>query len=67
MGGVILLRITPGITWTQPYIYMRWVQVIPSVTLKSYTFFKPLNLSRSNGQNLNPSTYIYGQNLGTLT
>ena len=29
---------------------MRWVQVTPSVTLKSYTFFKPLNLSRSNDQ-----------------
>ena len=32
------------------YIYMRWVQVTPGVTLKSYTFFKPLDLSRSNGQ-----------------
>ena len=29
---------------------MRWVQVTPSVTLKSYIFFKPLDLSRSNGQ-----------------
>jgi len=29
---------------------MRWVQVIPGVTLKSYTFFKPLDLSRSNGK-----------------
>ena len=29
---------------------MRWVQVTPGVTLKSYTFFKPLDLSRSNGQ-----------------
>ena len=29
---------------------MRCVQVTPSVTLKSYTFFKPLDLSRSNGQ-----------------
>ena len=27
----------------------RWVQVTPGVTLKSYTFFKPLDLSRSNG------------------
>ena len=25
------------------------VQVTPGVTLKSYTFFKPLDLSRSNG------------------
>ena len=37
------------------YIYRerereRWVQVTPDVTLKSYTFFKPLDLSRSNGQ-----------------
>ena len=29
---------------------MRWVQVTPDVTLKGYTFFKPLDLSRSNGQ-----------------
>ena len=27
----------------------RWVQVTPGVTLKSYTFSKPLDLSRSNG------------------
>ena len=27
---------------------MRWVQVTPGITLKSYTFFKPLDLSRSN-------------------
>ena len=29
---------------------MRWVQVTPGVTLKSYTFFKPLDLNKSNGQ-----------------
>ena len=29
---------------------MRWVQVTLGVTLKSYAFFKPLDLSRSNGQ-----------------
>ena len=29
---------------------MRWVQVTPGVTLKSYIFFKPLDLSRSNGK-----------------
>ena len=29
---------------------MRWVQVTPGVTLNGYTFFKPLDLSRSNGQ-----------------
>ena len=29
---------------------MRWVQVTPGVTLKSYTFLKPLDLSRSNSQ-----------------
>ena len=28
----------------------RWVQVTPGVTLRSYTFFKPLDLSRSNGK-----------------
>ena len=27
---------------------MRWVQVTPGVTLKSYTFFKLLDLSKSN-------------------
>ena len=32
------------------YIYMRWVQVIPGVTLKSCTFSKPLDLSKSNGK-----------------
>ena len=29
---------------------MKWVQVTPGVTLKSYIFFKPLDLSRPNGQ-----------------
>ena len=29
---------------------MRWVQVTSGVTLKSYAFFKPLDLSISNGQ-----------------
>ena len=29
---------------------MRWVQVTPGVTLKSYIFFKPLDLSRSNNK-----------------
>ena len=32
------------------YYYQRQVQVTPGVTLKSYTFFKPLDLSRSNGK-----------------
>ena len=36
-------------TLTYVYLYMRWVQVTLSVTLKSYTFFKPLDLSKSNG------------------
>ena len=41
MGDIILLKVTLGVTWTQPiYIYI----------YKSYTFFKPLDLSRSNGQ-----------------
>ena len=32
------------------YIFsMRWVQVTSDVTLKSYTFFKLLDLNRSNG------------------
>ena len=31
------------------YIYMRWIQVTPGITLKSYTFSKPLDLSKSNG------------------
>ena len=29
---------------------MRWVQVTYGVTLKSYTFSKPLDLSKSNGK-----------------
>ena len=29
---------------------MRWVQVTPNITLKSYTFSKPLNLNISNSQ-----------------
>ena len=29
---------------------MRWVQVTHGVTLKSYTFSKPLDLSKSNGK-----------------
>ena len=29
----------------------RWVQVTLSVTLRSYYFFKPLDLSRSNKKN----------------
>ena len=36
LGDVILLRVTLSVTWTHLiyiYIYMRWVQVIPSVTL----------------------------------
>ena len=32
------------------FIHTRWVQVILCVTLKSYTFFKSLDLSRSNGK-----------------
>ena len=40
-------RVTLGVT----YIYMyRWVQFTHGVTLKSYTFFKLLDLSRSNGK-----------------
>ena len=55
-------RVTLGVTfiyiyiyiyrWVQViYIYMyRWVQFTHGVTLKSYTFFKLLDLSRSNGK-----------------
>ena len=32
------------------HCFKRWVQVTSGVTLKSYTFFKPLNLNRSNGK-----------------
>ena len=32
------------------HCFKRWVQVTSGVTLKSYTFFKPLDLNRSNGQ-----------------
>ena len=35
------------------YIYMRSVQVTYDVTLKSYTFSKPLDLSESNGKKKN--------------
>ena len=31
-------------------MYMSLVQVTPSVILKNYTFFKPLDLSRSNSK-----------------
>ena len=36
------------------YIYMKWVQVTFGITLKSYTFFKPLDLSKSNGKKKDP-------------
>ena len=36
--------------FTNANIKMRWVQVTIGLTLKSNTFFKPLDLSRSNGQ-----------------
>ena len=43
MGGVILHKVTVGLTWAQPiYIYI--------YIYKSYTFSKPLDLSRSNGK-----------------
>ena len=34
------------------YIYIRWVKVTPGVTLKSYTFFKSLDFSKSNGKKM---------------
>ena len=39
---------TPGVHNNFPY--MGWVQVTLGVTLKSYTFFKLLDLSRFNGK-----------------
>ena len=63
LGSVTLLRVTLDVTKTQPYIYIyiyrerererereRWVQVTPNVILKSYTFFKSLDLSRFYGK-----------------
>ena len=47
VSWIFLLKISKQEIW---YLIMRWVQVTPSVTLKSYTFFKPLDLNRSNGQ-----------------
>ena len=44
LEDVILLRVTPGVTWTQPYIYI-YIYAMGS----NYTFFKPLDLSISNG------------------
>ena len=57
LGGITLLRVIPGVTWTQPiymcvlffgfnyiyiYIYMSWIQVTPGVTLSNVT--SPNNL-----------------------
>ena len=46
-----------GFNYIYIYIYIyrerereRWVQVTSDVTLKSHTFFKLLDLSKSNGQ-----------------
>ena len=41
------------------FFFFRWVQVIPGVTLQSYTFSKSLNLSRSNGQKKNSLMQIF--------
>ena len=37
----------------------RWVQVTLGVTLKSYTFFKPLDLNRFNGQKISSLMLIF--------
>ena len=37
---------------------MRWVQVTLGITLKSYTFFKLLDLSRPNGKKKKKKTLI---------
>ena len=39
--------------------FMGWVQVTPGVILKSYTFSKPLDLSRFNGQKRHSSMVIF--------
>ena len=39
------------------YIYMRWIQVTPGVILKSYTFFKSLDLNRFNGKKKKKTHY----------
>ena len=46
-------RVTLGVTYIYIYIYI-WVQFTHGVTLKSYTFFKLLDLSRSNGKKKDP-------------
>ena len=39
--------------------FMGWVQVTPGVILKSYTFSKPLDLSRFNGKKRLSSMVIF--------
>ena len=38
---------------------MRWIQVTPGVTLKSYTFSKPLDFGRSNSQKIHLLILIF--------
>ena len=61
----IISELLPQITihhiiYINIYIYIyRWDQVTPGVTPKSYTFFKPLDLSKFNGQNRLSLILIY--------
>ena len=53
--GIVLLKCVIGLISNPSikfYIYIQMVQVTLSVTLKSYTFFKPLDLSISNSQKM---------------
>ena len=53
----IILSVKVSVLYIYIYIYMRWVQVTPDV--KSYTFFKPLDLSRFNGKKKNSLMLIF--------
>ena len=51
------------ISYVKSYIYIRWVQVTPGVTLKSYTFFKLLDLSKSNDKKNALICYYFDKDL----
>ena len=58
IGPLINLQLKKDVTLVNlnlsHYISMRWIQVTPDITLKIYTFFKPLDLNRSNGKKKDP-------------
>ena len=37
LGGVILLRVTLVVTWTQPYIYI-YIYILNSITIMGFKF-----------------------------